>query len=251
MFQIRKIRLTWIWLISTTIWSIEKFLFYPKLAIAYKNLKLIDDAPLGGGLTVFDVGANKGQSVSFFKKIYPNSKIFAFEPSEKTFNLLEAFLKDSLYRNVSIFQVGIGEIHGEFKFYESVLNETSTFVLPNKNSQYLINKNRILFQKNENAFHPVTAKITTIDQFIEENQISKVDILKIDVEGFEHEVLLGAKNALINQKISIIQLERHTDDMREDKHPRIHELLLKNGFRLAQEIEHPFGDFHELLYQLV
>jgi len=204
--------------------------------------------PLGGGLTVFDIGANKGQSVSFFKEIFPNSKIIAFEPSEKTFISLSAFVKDNSYLDVYVFQVGMGEVHGELYFYESVLDETSTFSLPNKNSQYLRNKNRILFQKSENAFRAVTARITTIDRFIEENQISYVDILKIDVEGFELEVLYGARNALIKGKIRIIQLERHTDDMREDKHPLIHELLLKNGFRQTQEIKHPFGDFYEVLY---
>jgi FkbM family methyltransferase len=151
---------------------------------------------------------------------------------------------------VSVFQIGIGEIHGELNFYESVLDETSTFSLPDENSQYLKNKNRILFQKNENAFRKVTAKITTIDQFIEENKISYVDILKIDVEGFELEVLNGARNALVKGEIGIIQLERHSDDMRVDRHPLIHELLLKNGYRQIKEIKHPFGDFHEILYQV-
>jgi FkbM family methyltransferase len=206
--------------------------------------------PWGGGITVLDIGANKGQSVSFFKKIYPNSKIIAFEPSEKTFNLLSGFIRDNLYRDVSIYQVGIGEINGELNFYESILDETSTFSLPDENSQYLKDKNRILFQKNENAFRTVTAKITTIDRFIEENQISSVDILKIDVEGFELEVLNGARNALVKGEIRIIQLERHSDDMRVDRYPLIHELLSINGYRQVQEIKHPFGDFHEILYQV-
>ncbi len=243
------LRQQWVSIVSKIIWTIEKSFFYPKLAAAYTDLKLIDDAKLRGELTVFDIGANKGQSVSFFKKIFPNSKIIAFEPSEKTFNLLSAFIKDNSYLDVSIFQVGIGETHGELYFYESILDETSTFSLPNENSQYLKDKNRIFFQKNKNTFRTVTAKITTIDRFIEENKISYVDILKIDVEGFELEVLHGARNALVKGEIRVIQLERHTDDMREDRHPLIHELLSKNGFRLAYEIKHPFGDFHELLYQ--
>ncbi len=247
--NMKRLREQWVSFVSKTIWVIEELFFYPKLAKAYTDLNLIDDATLGG-LTVFDIGANKGQSVSFFKKIYPNSKIIAFEPSEKTFNLLSALIRDSLYLDVSVYQVGIGEIHGELYFYESVLDETSTFSLPDKNSKYLRDKNRILLQKNENAFRTVIAKITTIDRFIEENQISYVDILKIDVEGFELEVLHGARNALVKGEIRIIQLERHTGDMRVDRHPLIHELLLKNGYRQVQEIKHPYRDFHEILYQV-
>jgi FkbM family methyltransferase len=249
MFEISKVRLSWVWLISTLIWATEKLLFYPKLSTAYRNLSLPENVVSGRGITIFDVGANKGQSIRFFKSIYPQSQIIAFEPSQKTFNLLNVFVEEKSYKDVFIFQTGVGEIHGEMNFYESVLDETSTFSLPDENSKYLGNKNRILFQKNENAFHTVTAKITTIDRFIEENQISCVDILKIDVEGFELEVLHGARNALVKGEIKIIQLERHTDDMRVDRHPLIHELLFKNGYRQVQEIKHPFGDFHEILYQ--
>jgi FkbM family methyltransferase len=205
----------------------------------------------GGAITVFDIGANKGQSINFFKNIYPHSKIFAFEPSEKTFNSLTVFVKDKSYQDVSIFQIGVGLIQGEMDFYESVLDETSTFVLPNKDSQYFKNKNRILFQKSEDAFRHVIVQIATLDKFMEEKQIGQVDILKIDVEGFELEVLSGARNALAKSKIRIIQIEKHTDDMREDKHPVIHELLFKYGYRQIQAIKHPFGSFYEILYQRV
>ena len=204
----------------------------------------------GEGLTIFDIGANKGQSIRFFKSIFPQSKILAFEPSENTFKFLMNFVENKSYQDVSVFQTGLGAIHGEIVFFESVLDETSTFVLPNKDSQYLKNKNRILFQKSEDAFRRTTVQITTLDQLMQEKLIGHVDILKIDVEGFELEVLRGARNALANSRIGIIQLERHTDDMREDKHPLIHELLLTNGYRQIQEVKHPFGDFYEILYQV-
>jgi FkbM family methyltransferase len=206
--------------------------FYPKLAEAYKGLNLIDDATLGGGLTVFDIGANKGQSVSFFKNIFPNSKIIAFEPSEKTFNSLSSFVKNNSYLDVSIFQAGMGEVHGELYFYESVLDETSTFSLPNKNSQYLKDKNRILFQKSENAFRTVTARITTIDRFIEENQISYIDILKIDVEGFEKFALDGAIKTLQSNELNILILEINSSGLNYNiTDDEIFNFVIENGFK--------------------
>jgi hypothetical protein len=84
MFQISRARLSWVWFISTPIWLFEKFLFYLKLAFAYRNLTFIDDVTFGGaGLTVFDVGANKGQSVSFSKKFIQIPKLSHLNPPKK------------------------------------------------------------------------------------------------------------------------------------------------------------------------
>jgi FkbM family methyltransferase len=245
------LRRKWVSLVSYLICSLEEIFFYPKLADIYKKLNLTNDrtGEDAGGLTIFDVGANTGQSINFFKRIYPNSRIFAFEPSAKTFAQLQLQVYKNTYKNVSISQLGMGEVSDTIEFYESILNETSTFVLPNQKSQYLRNKNRILFQKNENAFESANAQITTFDRFIAENDIERVDILKIDVEGFEFQVLRGARKSLAQGKIGIIQLEKHTDDMREDNHPAIHMLLLEYGYIQISEIKHPFGSFQELQYR--
>lgn len=246
------IRISWVSMISSLMWFIEKIFFYPKLSKAYKSLNLIDSINLSGRqLTVLDIGANKGQSISFFKRIYPKSKIFAFEPSEKVFKSLTLFVKKMSYGDVSLYQTGVGKIHGVMNFYESVLDETSTFELPNHDSRYLRNKNRLLFQNKEDAFNAVTAEVTTLDKFLVEKQIGIVDILKIDVEGFELMVLEGSKIALSEGRIGVIQFERHSDDMREDRYHIINELLLIYGFRQIYEIKHPFGNFRELLYQRV
>jgi FkbM family methyltransferase len=244
------LRRKWVSQISYLIWSIEKIFFYPKLADAYKKLNLTNNREGDArGLTIFDVGANRGQTITFFKEVYPHSKILAFEPSAKTFASLQLHLKKNSFKNVSIFQFGIGEVSGATKFYESILNETSTFVLPNQKSRFFKNKNRILLQKNENAFESVIAQIRTIDEIIAENNIERVDILKIDVEGFEFEVLKGARKSLAHGRIGVIQLEKHTDDMREDNHPEIHGFLLENGFTQIREIKHPFANIQELLYR--
>ena len=76
-----------------------------------------------------------------------------------------------------------------------------------------------------------------------------VDVLKIDVEGFEFEVLQGASDALKAKKVGVIQYERHVDDMRDDNSALIEEFLENNGYLKFKEIKHPFGDFFEVLYQ--
>jgi FkbM family methyltransferase len=234
-------------LISNLIWLVEKSFFYPKITFAYQGLNLSHKA--GEGLVVFDVGANKGQSISFFRNIYPQAKIYAFEPSNTIFNTLKTNLEKSIYKDIFIFQLGLGEVAGEVNFYKSLLDETSTFSLPRENSRYLKKKNRILLQNSKNAYTTVNSRIETLDNFIREKKIEFIDILKIDVEGFEFEVLQGAKITVEEQKINVIQFERHTDDMRDDKFPAIDKFLTSYGYLKIEEIKHPFGDFFEMLYQ--
>ena len=182
--------------------------------------------------------------------MYPLAKIYAFEPSGKSFGILSSQIKNSGDNKTSIFQIGIGSSNETLNFYESILDETSTFVLPDPNSNYSKKKNRLLIQKPENSFTPVLANVRTIDSFLRDNYINHVDILKIDVEGFEYQVLLGASETLSAGKIQRIQLERHTDDMRADTFPAIDALLRGFGYSRIKEIKHPFGSFFELLYQI-
>jgi FkbM family methyltransferase len=227
---------------------VEKFFFYPKLKSAYFQLNLPNSSSQSD-FVVFDVGANKVQSISFFKSIFPRVKIYAFEPSNKTFNILKNYVNKASGAEVYVFQLGLGKVSETKNFYESILSETSTFVLPNENSLYLKKKNRILFSKNENAFLETLADLVTFDGFTKANGIDFVDVLKIDVEGLEFEVLQGASNALKAKKIGVVQFERHTDDMRVDNFADIDQFLRINGYLKIKEIKHPFGDFFEILYR--
>jgi FkbM family methyltransferase len=232
-------------LISNSIWTVEKIFFYPKLVRAYKEI--VPNNWNAFPKIIFDVGANKGQSIKFFKNIYPNSKIYAFEPSKQVFKKLE--MMHGVDNNVFLFPVGLGKTNQVIDFYESILDETSTFVLPNSNSRFLRIKNALLLQTNKNSFTAAGSKVITIDSFLLKHNVSHINILKIDVEGFEFQVLQGAKNSLIHKKIGVIQFERHLDDMRDDNYPEILEFLNKVGYSKFTEIKHPFGNFLEMLFQ--
>lgn len=244
----KQMRNTWVLLISNLIWLAEKFFFYPNLKSAYCEMNLPKTFPQRD-LVVFDVGANKGQSINFFKGIFPNVRIYAFEPSERTFRKLKKVAGKIGGKDIELFQIGIGNRNTKLNFYESILSETSTFALPNKNSLYLKKKNRILFQKNENAFTETSAELITFDSFIMNHGLEFVDVLKIDVEGFEFEVLQGASDALKAKRIGVVQFESHADDMRADNSALIEEFLENNGYLKFKEIKHPFGEFFEVLYK--
>ena len=79
------IRISWVSMISSLMWFIEKIFFYPKLSKAYKSLNLIDSINLSGRqLTVLDIGANKGNQLVFSKGSTPNQKFLRLSHQKKS-----------------------------------------------------------------------------------------------------------------------------------------------------------------------
>ena len=91
-------------------------------------------------------------------------------------------------------------------------------------------------------------RLSTLDSYLVQNKISKIDLLKIDTEGFEYEVLLGGKNSL--NKISLILFEHHYDDMilKGYKFSDINSFLVNNNFKQIFKSKMPFRKSFEYIY---
>lgn len=223
----------------------EAIFFYPKLKFFYtKNL-------LNDKICVLDVGANKGQSIDFFKKISSNIEVDAFEPNRKLFYFLQK--KYSNLNNLRIYNLGVSNISGELVFHENILDETSTFEEFNPDSKYLEKKAKILgVSKKDIIVDNYKVEVIKLSDFLAQNPMKEYDVLKIDVEGHEFQCLEGL---FLNEQIVIpvryIQLESHNDDMylSNYKHPDIKTILNKNGFEQVAEIKHGFGDFSEIIFE--
>lgn len=146
-----------------------------------------------------DVGANVGDYSYAVKKLIDSAIVYAIEPHPKTFIELEnkshefgfyAFNlalsdRDSL---VDIFDYVSSNSGGESSTHASLYRD----VLPQKYSQ---------------GIRQYQVKAITLDQFLKDRGIDHVNLLKIDVEGHEFKVLLGAREALRLNKIALIQFE--------------------------------------------
>ena len=73
--------------------------------------------------------------------------------------------------------------------------------LPNLNSKWQKTKDRLLLTGGKHSFTQTVVSVTTIDEFCKAHEVSRVDLLKIDVEGFELEVLKGGIETLNQGKI--------------------------------------------------
>ena len=81
------------------------------------------------------------------------------------------------------------------------------------------------------------------------NNILKIDFLKIDTEGYEFEILSGAKNNITN--INLVLFEHHYHDMikKNYKFSNLHDLLYKNNFEQIYKAKMPFRKTFEYIYK--
>ncbi len=164
----------------------------PELSGEKYVLQFIKNQSQGSALNLFDVGANKGQYAQLAHTIMGEQcTIFAFEPSSKAFEYLAQ-------QNFPIkaFHLGVGSSKHTAQVYYDQEGSVRASMYPNSYSH-----------TNTHLDKSQSIQLTTIDSFCMENQIAKIDFLKIDVEGHEIEVLKGASEMLEKGAIKYIQFE--------------------------------------------
>lgn len=192
------------------------------------NLLIDDEEPL-----VFDVGANRGESISRFKKMFPKSNIHCFEPSrEQTEKLAIKYKSNS---SIVLNNVAAGAKSGNFEFYIAANSGHSSFKKLISNTTWLKKRSERRGIKNENYItEKVITKMVTLDDYCSKNNINKIDILKIDTQGTEDKVLDGASNLLKQNKIKLILVEIIFSDVYEDTLSiyDIEKYLIPNKYKL-------------------
>ncbi|HEY0793060.1 MAG TPA: FkbM family methyltransferase, partial [Chthoniobacterales bacterium] len=122
--------------------------------------------------TVFDIGANIGQSSQTYLERFPAADIYAFEPVSTSYSKLMALSVANT--RLHAFGFGMGKAPGAFPIHV------------NPNSK----RNSLHHAYAES--HLETIQINTTAAFCTENGIDRIDFMKIDTEGYELEVLEGA-----------------------------------------------------------
>ena len=161
---------------------------------------------------IFDIGAHKGESVRFFKEIFPESRIYSFEPDPDNFIELEKCCAETnTFYGEKVFAINkaVGEISGVASFYRQSISHLGGLLPINKSSKDSLG----YAEKAINESFSV--ETITVDQFSAEVNLDHIDILKIDVQGFEVGVLRGAMEML--QKTSCCTVEVSFYDFYEQK----------------------------------
>jgi FkbM family methyltransferase len=128
-------------------------------------------------LFVFDIGSNIGQTAIYFKYLNTKNKVLCIEPDIDTYNLLEYNLKLNSFEDIQCLNFGVGDSNTFVDFFSDSVSggRKGSFIEEYVGSNYTgIKKN---------------VQIKRLDFLISE--YGKPDIIKIDVEGFESNVLKG------------------------------------------------------------
>jgi len=145
-----------------------------------------------GSVTAFDVGANQGQTLSTLVEVFANVSIHAFEPSPSIFSQLsEAFARN---KDVTLNNCGVGCQKSEMELMENTHSTMTSFL-------------ELGPQGWGEIVQRIKVPVTTIDDYSAERGIEHINLLKIDTQGFDFEVIKGAKRMLTETRIDLVLTE--------------------------------------------
>ncbi|MBL9175951.1 MAG: FkbM family methyltransferase [Verrucomicrobiales bacterium] len=133
---------------------------------------------------ILDIGAHIGSSAVYFARLFPSARIYALEPHPDNFELLQRNVAP--YPKVHAFNIGLGAENGSFPMFEHP-DPAST-------------SGRSLFPDlgdGVSTSRPVTVRNTA--DFLREQGLAKVDLIKIDTEGAEHAILTSFPEEILRR----------------------------------------------------
>ena len=197
----------------------------------------------------FDVGAHHGETIKNFNKYFDFKQIHSFEASIKNFSVLQKRL--SIFKNNQVYlnNFGLSNENKELMINQFPESSSSTLSEINKNSKYYKRKIKILGFSNKIFTQSIKVNLKLLDDYFIDNNIEKIDLLKIDTEGHEYFVLKGSVKTL--PKIKYIYFEHHYDDMLKKGYTfsDINDFLKKNNFKKIYKSKMFFRKTFEYIYE--
>jgi FkbM family methyltransferase len=181
---------------------------------------------------IFDVGAHRGESVAFMKKLFPLASIYSFEPDPDSFDVLSS----KPIEGASFFNLAFSDADGTASFYRNKISHTNSLLKVNLHSKDSIAISKSVIENDKEYLtglnNEVKVATAQLDTFIRQHAIEKIDLLKIDVQGAECCVLSGGQAAL--QKTSVVVLEINFFDYyeRQTSFLDVEKILVPLGFRM-------------------
>lgn len=209
--------------------SVAALLTWPKFSVT--SFDMVSRLAGQGVLprTVLDVGANVGQFAVAAAKLFPEVRVHSFEPVPECFEKLRKNV--SGLGKVTVYPYALGEGEGEVPFHVNTHSHSSS-ALP------LAQGHRDAFPEAREA-REIMVKVLTLDQVFANAEIRPPVLLKLDVQGYETQVLRGGTQTL--ERVDYVVLEASFKPMYEG------ELLFTEVVRFMEErgfrFERPVGWF--------
>ncbi len=215
------------------------------------NVYLQHGISIQDGDVIFDIGANMGIASLYFAQQAKKLQIFTFEPVPAIFEVLKANMeKISESHTIKNYNIGLSEVAGtteinflpnssgdsaiipldqDYKVRKMMEHYNETVVAFSSAAKYIPKFLRKFvvktFVKQWQKGKKIPCQLRTLSEIIKENQIKRIDLLKIDAENYEQHVIDGIENEDWD-KIQQIAMEVHTH--------------IKGGENLLQELKELF-----------
>jgi len=174
------------------------------------------------GMICFDIGANIGYYTLLESKIVGDTgRIIAIEPSPINFKQLQKNIENEKAKNVELYQMAGGDENGTLKF----------LLDPHSNLSRIITKE----ESEKISGNIIDVPVKKLDFFLDELSIKSLDLIRMDVEGFEFNILEGMKNS-IKKFRPMIQMEVHTRILGNDKTQKLLKWLEDENYEVVYYI---------------
>ena len=178
---------------------------------------------------LFDIGANDGDYVALALEMFGKLlTAYAFEPQTTAFQTLHRRFGN--HARVHLFKIALGSAPGSLDLHFGIEGD----------SKASFNRGA---QSGQN--HSESVRITTIDKVCEEAAIKRIDLLKIETEGYELDVLRGASRMIASGSIAAIQFEFGDTFLRTPYHFIDLWELLSPRYTLHRILRHGLAPIHE------
>jgi FkbM family methyltransferase len=156
---------------------------------------------------ILDCGAHVGYYSILFSQLAPHGKIYAFEPTD-TARMLRANLAENHVHNVEVLELALGAASGR--------------------------RVEPIFRVWGNEPERTEVEFVTIDDFVQNRKIEKLDAIKIDVDSFDYEVLLGAEKTLARFDPYVVVELNHALIKRQHSNAEAFDWLSQHGYTEAK-----------------
>jgi FkbM family methyltransferase len=173
------------------------------------NFKTDNEKPF-----IIDCGANVGVGTLYFKTLYPNAEVVAFEPDKQIFRALKQNIENSGCKDILLINKGVWNTEGTIQFIHEGADGGNIL-----DSQSIVSDHQKLIE----------IETTSLRKYLDR----KVDFLKIDIEGAEATVFEDCDSLLKN--VQQIFIEFHSAVNKPQELHSILNILAKNGFRYYVE----------------
>ena len=199
---------------------------------------------------IFDVGSRDLDESIAFKNKYSEAQIYAFEPNPEQLLICQSKAKE---HNINFFNVAVSNIAGEHDYYAIQKDGPNPNIGASSLSYFSEEQLAYWNESSPNSkcqTKKYTISTTTLDLFCEENKINEIDVLWLDVKGWEGRVLKGAEKILENTRLIHAELSFKKFYESTDLYPKVEKFLKNKNFEEIYTTHQYIPDYENFRFKM-